>query len=455
MSKVRQNVIGTTQSVCPHCLNIISAEKIKDGQDIFLRKVCPDHGEFSLILWRGAPLMEDWVRPKIPYENPSPNSVSSKGCPFDCGLCPEHRQQTCTALLEITNRCNLGCPFCFADSGDQTEDPEVSVIRTWYETLRSSGYTCNVQISGGEPTIRDDLDEIISMGRSMGFRFIQLNTNGIRLASDVSYAKDLKESGLSSVFLQFDGLDDEIYLKLRGASLLETKIRAVRNCERCGLGVILVPTLVPGINTDDIGNIIRFALENLSVVRGVHFQPVSYFGRYPEKPADSSRLTLPELMRMIEAQTDGAIKTENFLPPGCENSLCSFHGNFVLMPSGQLIPLTRGGSCGSFREPEKAEVGACKAREFVAKNWGGVAPAYVCANDSQYDMGYWDTLLSRSRTHLLCVSAMAFQDAWSLDLERLRDCCIHVVAGAGKIIPFCAYNLTGSNGKALYRKKAI
>lgn len=441
-----------THSLCPECLGRIPAQMVMKDQDVYLEKTCPDHGESSTLVWRGLPPLSDWIRPKIPYSNPAPDSSVQRGCPFDCGLCPDHRQQTCTALMEITRRCNLKCAYCFADAGlNDSTDPDIAIIRAWYQTLLSSGRACNVQLSGGEPTMRDDLAEIVALGRDMGFKFIQLNTNGLRIARDLDYLANLKLAGLSSVFLQFDGAKDGIYKKLRGRELFEIKLEAIRNCGEVDLGVVLVPTLVPGLNTDDIGNIIRFAIENLTVVRGVHFQPVSYFGRYPQKPSDEQRLTLPELMAMIQTQTSGAIRLENFRPPGCENSMCSFHGNFVLMPDGNLTPLTRFDSHNRLVGVEKAENGANKAREFVSRNWSACSKPLRSDGNPGVSLGYWDTLLERSRTHLLCISAMAFQDVWNLDLERLKDCCIHVVSGCGSVVPFCAYNLTSSTGHALYR----
>ena len=255
-------LLSNTESVCPECLCRISAVMFAVGHDVYMERSCPDHGKFIATIWRGEPSYTPWTRTKIPCYPSAPASEIEKGCPFDCGLCPEHRQQTCTALLEITNRCNLKCPYCFADSGkDHSIDPEMEVIRSWYDSLLASGHPCNIQLSGGEPTVRDDLPRIIAMGRSMGFRFIQLNTNGIRLASDPSYVAKLKEAGLASVFLQFDGTEDEIYRVIRGRNLFETKMQAIHNCEQRELGVILVPTLVPKVNINNIGNIIRFAIE--------------------------------------------------------------------------------------------------------------------------------------------------------------------------------------------------
>jgi uncharacterized radical SAM superfamily Fe-S cluster-containing enzyme len=179
---------------------------------------------------------------------------------------------------------------------------------------------------------------------------------------------------------------------------------------------------------------------------------VSYLGRYPQTPEDKDRITIPEIIRALEAQTGGRIQSEDFKPPACENAWCSFHGNFVLMPNGDLRPWVKAHtSCCC--KPESAEEGARKARSFVARYW--TAPAQEADQapgaSEKYGLGEWETFLSRVRTHSLCISGMAFQDAWNLDLERLRDCCIHTVSPDGRIVPFCAYNLTSRAGRALYR----
>ncbi len=447
-------LLSTTESVCPDCLSRIPAQRVARGDDVYLRKVCPEHGAFESVIWRGPPSFTEWMRPKIPAYPQSPFTAVERGCPFDCGLCPDHRQQTCTALLEVTQRCDLGCPYCFASSGAGTEpDPTLPVIEGWYRRLLEAGGPYNVQLSGGEPTMRDDLPEIVALGRRLGFDFIQVNTNGLRFARDPAYVAALREAGLASVFLQFDGTRDDIYEKLRGKPLLEEKRAAVARCAEFGLGVVLVPTLVPGVNTDDVGAIIDFALQHVPIVRGVHFQPVSYFGRYPEPPDDAGRITIPEMIRALEIQTDGRIQREVFKPPACENAWCSFHGNFVLMPHGELRPWVKESESSCCCEPQSAAEGARKARSFVARYWVPPAPQTTRPTDisTVYDMGEWDTFLSRVRTHTLCISGMAFQDVWNLDLDRLRDCCIHTVSPDGRIVPFCAYNLTSCSGRTLYR----
>lgn len=443
-------VLSLTESVCPECLARVPAERVQRGDAVYLRKRCPQHGLFETVIWRGAPDFAGWARPKIPSYPEHPATDVMQGCPFDCGLCPDHRQQTCTALLEITQRCNLRCPVCFAGAGESTPpDPSLATIEGWYRMLLESGGPYNVQLSGGEPTLRRDLAQIIHLGRDLGFSFIQINTNGLQLARDPAYVPALRSAGLSSVFLQFDGADDAIYQTLRGAPLLAQKIAAIEQCAANDIGVILVPTLKPGVNDHSLGDIIRFALQYAPAVRGVHFQPVSYFGRYPAPPADDDRLTIPEIIRLLVAQSDGLLQQTSFAPPGCENALCSFHGNFVAMPDGSLVSWTKHEPQASCCQPISAAEGAEKARDFVASNW--IALDDVAAVNNGPSLGAWDTLLQRAQTHTFFISGMAFQDAWTLDLDRLRDCCIHTVSPDGRLIPFCAYNLTDMRGRALYR----
>lgn len=449
--------LSCTESVCPACLARIPARRVAHGEDIYLEKTCPQHGEFRAVIWRGGDSFNSWVRPKIPSFPKNPATEVRDGCPYDCGLCPEHRQHTCSVLLEVTQRCDLHCPVCFADSGNAgASDWTMAEVEAWFKRLSVDGASANIQLSGGEPCVRDDLPEIIRLGRSYGFKFFQLNTNGLRLARDETLLADLKTAGLSTVFLQFDGARDAIYRRLRGRDLFDQKMEAIQRCKEHHLGVVLVPTLVPGVNVDNIGDIIRLALDHMPTVRGVHFQPISYFGRYPDPPADETRITIPEILREIEAQTDGMIHAEAFCPPGCENALCSFHGNFVLMPNGDLKPITqhKEDTCGC--KPILAEEGAARTRAFVAENWSAptlITDLPVFGNGPS--LGEWDVFLERKRTHSFFVSGMAFQDAWNLDLERLRDCCIHIAAPDGRLIPFCAYNLTDSSGRALYRNNVI
>jgi 7,8-dihydro-6-hydroxymethylpterin dimethyltransferase len=434
-------------SLCPRCLARIPAEQRRERGDLFLVKRCPEHGEFTALIWRGGPDPVGWSRPKAVVRASSPHRGASRGCPFDCGICAEHRQQSCTVLMEVTSRCNLSCPYCFAQSGSGCEyEPSLDDLAGRFRTaLVKSGANNIVQLSGGEPTMRDDLAEIVAMGRDIGFPFIQLNSNGLRLAEDPAYAAGLKQAGLFSVFLQFDGTDDRVYRAIRGRALLEEKLCAIDNCAAAGLGVVLVPTIVRGVNTDSIGAILKLALEYAPAVRGVHFQPAAYFGRHPGPPAAEERITLPELMRSIEEQTNGLIRADQFIPPGCEHPFCSFHGNFLRQNDGSLKALSKqAAACCSGNGEEN--VGTAKAVSYVVSQWAAPKPVSCCATGESLD-----AFVENHRCTTFAISAMAFQDVWSLDLERVQECCIHVAADDGRMIPFCLYNLTSAEGTPLYR----
>ena len=450
--------------MCPECFARIPAQREVEGDAVFQRKHCPEHGEFRSLIWRGPPSFDQWARPKVPATPPVTHTEVAKGCPFDCGLCKDHRQRSCTVIMEVTQRCDLHCVVCYADSAKAPgQDPTLEDISVWYQVVAASGKTCNIQLSGGEPTTRDDLPAIVALGRDLGFPFIQLNTNGVRLGRDREYVRDLKRAGLSSVFLQFDGTEDDIYLRIRGKRLLDDKRRAVETCAEQNIGVVLVPTVIPGVNDHNLGDILKQALEWSPVVRSVHFQPVSYFGRYPRPPAHEDRITLPELMRAIEKQTGGQFQVDNFRPPACENALCSFHGHYVILSDGTLKSLQApfAGECCSV--PESAEEGATKAISYVARQWAApkssprkAFPSACCAPSTSERSGSaglisLDDFINRARTHTFSVSAMAFQDVWTVDLERIRDCCIHVLSPGRTLVPFCVYNLTDVNGRALYR----
>ena len=441
-----------TESVCPVCLQKITAEKIQRGQDVYLRKECPSHGSFETIIWRGEPDFDNWRVEKIHTHPKKPFTEINKGCPNDCGPCEDHLQNPCCVLLEVTQRCDMKCPVCFADSNVKPSlDPDLEEIQRWYDRLAQTQTNLNIQLSGGEPCVRDDLPEIIKIGKRAGYSYIQLNTNGFRLAKDRNYLEELKLAGLSSVFLQFDGVTDQVYQIIRGKPLFKLKEQAVKNCIEAGIGIVLVPVIIPGVNDQEIGHILQFALKYHPGVRGIHFQPISYFGRFPTPPQDNDRITIPEIIKKLDEQSQGLIKKEHFKPAQAEHARCTFNGNFVVMPDGSIHPLTRfqNSTCGC--QPIFAEQALNKGQSFVARTWSKPQEIVDQKKLSIDGFGEWDLFIERSRTHSLAISGMAFQDAWTLDLERLRECKIFILSPDQRLIPFCAYNLTNQQGESLYR----
>lgn len=448
------NKIGETDALCPVCLRTIHADKVEEGDDVFIVKKCPDHGEWKVKIWSGAEnykyLYEFAAVPKTPKKR----AIGEiRDCPQECGLCDRHLQHSCLVVAEVTNRCNLNCPICFATANGCGYDfhPDMETIRGMFKTIVEyvNSPRC-VQLSGGEPTVRDDLPEIVKMAKDMGIEHIEVNTNAVRISKDIEYLKKLRDAGVDDFYMQFDGTNDEIYMKTRGKPLFDVKKKAIENCKEVGgIGITLVVTVSPDINLDSVGEIIKFATENVPVVKGVHFQPIAHFGRYPVEPKDENRVLLPDLVKAIEKQTKGMLRADNFMPTSCSNVHCDLKSLSVVLPDGSLFPLTTM----SLGPPKKTENIADKIRTEVSQYWRVIEDTMDGGNDTEDNS--WRSFVKRAKTHYLTVSAMAFQDAWTGETERWERCCIHVVTLDGKLIPFCLFNVTSKDGTTLYRRKTF
>ncbi len=422
------SIIRETRSLCPVCLRNLPARLLREADGrILLEKSCPAHGEYRVPVWQGLVDWDAWL-----LGTPPLGADDALNCPGSCGLCSEHEIGSCCVLLEVTPRCDLRCRFCFARGGESAKEPGLDELK---DAVRDIVRQCGsplLQLSGGEPTLRDDLPELVRFAKEAGCSYVQLNTNGLRLAQERDYVKRLAEAGLDIVFLQFDGTRGEIYETLRGKPLLEEKTEAIRVCGAERIGVTLVPTVVPGVNDDDLGGIVAFACAHAPAVRGVHFQPVSYFGRYPKRPEAADRYTLDRLMADVALQA--RIPLSSFMPSRCDHPLCGFHASFLIEPDGSLRPLSSITHSSRSRGCEKDN------RAYVARHWRR-APEEPRPERVFSDGTDFDTFLYRLRHGSLTLSAMAFQDALNLNLERLRRCSLHVYDG-GKIKPFCAKYLT-------------
>ena len=463
------SLLHRTRSLCPVCLRRIDARYEREGEAVVLHKHCPEHGAFRVTVRRPAaqglhlPMpFDDWWRAKTPSYPRHPLTEAGQGCPYDCGLCPDHAQHTCTALLEVTMRCNMACPVCFASAGagQTAEDPSPEHVAWLLDRLAQVSPGCNVQLSGGEPTLREDLPDLIRAVRQRGFGLVQVNSNGLRLGREPGYAHRLHEAGLDSVYLQWDAPDDATCAPLRGRlpqgeSLTACKAAAVRHCEAAGLGVVLVATLEATTNLDSLGDMLRLALRLGPAVRGLHLQPLAHFGRYPGELLDAPRLSLFDVMQALCLQVPDMLRPQQFHPPGCEHSLCSFSAVYAREEGADGIPRLRwlpqaASCCAPSSAPLEAAEGARRARQFVAAHWRGEAPAQT----SRFPAGLaddFDRFLTRAGVERrFTLSCMAFQDALGLDLERVRGCCIHVMRPDGRMIPFCLHNCTSTQGQALY-----
>lgn len=425
-------VIRDTRSVCPVCLKNLPAKLVRCvDRQIYLKKECPEHGSFSVPVWRDKADLDLWTQYSEPLK-----AEEGMNCPGNCGICGEHEVGSCCVLLEVTRRCNLKCRFCFANGGAWEDDPDLEETKAAIrDIVRQCGQPL-LQLSGGEPTLRDDLPKLVRYAKEAGCSYVQVNTNGIRLAKEPEYAKKLAEAGLDIVFLQFDGTREDIYETLRGEPLLETKLKAIQVCSDLRIGVTLVPTVVPGVNVDNLGELVELAVKLVPGVRGIHFQPVSYFGRYPDRPEEEQRYTLDQLMADLSDQA--GIPMESFMPSRCDHPLCGFHANYLVDQGGGLRPLS------SITHSAKSRGCAKDNREYVARHWMRY-PKEAEPVGAFFDEMDFDTFLYRLRHGSLTLSAMAFQDAMNLNIERLHRCSLHVY-DHGTVKPFCANYLTPIEG---------
>ncbi len=450
-----------TKSLCPECFEELDAEIVEVNKKIYLEKECEEHGKYQTLIWndnaeswKNWDLLNDW-EPDF-TEGDNFNTEEKKGCPLDCGLCPEHLRRACFVVLEVTDSCNLNCPICFADSAgkNQSYEPSLETIEEMYKTIleyESKKSTPSIQISGGEPTVRSDLPEIVSMGKEIGFNHLMVNTNGIKIAKDPSFLKELKKSGLDSIYLSFDGTTNEVYEELAGEPILEYKEKALENCSKYEIDVVLVPTIKKGVNLKEMGSIIRTAKEWIQTVDGIMFQPISYFGRYPDSSLPKNRLTTPDVLRSIEKQVNG-LKKQNFVPLGYAKG-CEAHCGFsclAIAKENELIPVTRFPSKGDIEtiNETRKDNSSKHLRKSIKSGWKTeTKEKEACELNPTKGKGLKENVLS--------ISGMLFQDAWNTETRRLKKCCIHVVTPQNKLIPFCAFNMTNKDGETLYRNKQL
>ena len=463
--------LSETFSVCPACLKRVNAAYVKIGGAIYIEKKCGEHGKFTYLISRVAGDFEKWEADTVNIKPKEVLREAKYGCPYDCGPCENHLQTACCVLIDVTNRCDQNCAVCFASaSPDKQQEPDLSEIEAKYNELirMSEARKFNIQLSGGEPTTRDDLPEIIKLAKAKGFEYVQINTNGKRIGADKNYAHILKQAGADAVFMQFDGMTDTVYMSLRNEKLLELKKKAVENCRKARLPVALVPTIIRGINDCEIGGIVQYMLENVDVVKGIHFQPMSFFGRYPEGFSQNQRFTMFDTIDEIHKQTAGAVAKENLAPISTGHPLCCFYATFHKQEDGSIVCTSAGREQSGCSCDEDAccaeEEAGCSDEDVCCAEEEPCCPTdiEIIIKDRDYVLNKWkmaeavseggfDEFLNNIRSNSFTLTGMAFQDAVSLDTERLRRCRVQMLSEDGDLVPFCAYNLTDSQGKYLYR----
>ena len=454
--------IRPTTSICPVCHEPIDAKVYEAEGAVWLEKHCAEHGAFKDLVWADYELYRSFEARDVVrlgtgrggIEEPEPDAA----CPFACGLCTNHESQTVLGVIDITERCNLNCPTCFAKSENDLAEPDLpqESIKAIIDRFGASTNASGLQFSGGEPTLRPDLPELIAYARTK-FEHVEVNTNGLKMAASADFCRAMESAGLSVVYLQFDGVTDAPYEKLRGRKLFEVKKQAIENHRLAGPkpAIVLVPTLVKGVNDHQIGDILRFAIANSDIIRGVNFQPVSFCGRTNHQPTE--RITVSDVIHKIETQTD-FLQCSDFYPPsvmsmllgtlgkadvGCHFS-CGALSYLVLdNDTGAVEPLTK------YVDIERLAESYRKSGKITLLNAvRTIHPSLLKELFISFIKSRAYDDLSDLHFNLLFVGAMHFMDPYNFDCARVRRCVIHYGLPDGRIIPFCAYNNLQREGKS-------
>ena len=438
----------TTQSVCTTCLRQVEAKIVIKDEQVFMDKWCPVHGTERVLVADDAAYYrlgrEVFVKaPELPGHFAT---RMAHGCPYDCGLCPDHMQHACLSVVEITDHCNLRCPTCYAASGpERLTHRSMDEVRAMLDAvIRSEGEADVVQLSGGEPTLHPQFFDVLAEAHARPIRHLMLNTNGIRIAQDPAFAERLAEHRKGfEVYLQFDSLQRDALMDLRGADLRRVREQALERLNALDISTTLVMTVKRGVNDDEVGDVIRFAASQ-PCVRGVTLQPVQDAGRVEGYDPRLHRLTVSELRRRIVEQTR-LFTPQDVVPVPCNPD--SLAMAYALKTADGLQPLTRyldprtlvesAGNTIVFERDEslKGQVFKLFSTNHSPESQAGCLSELMCCLpqiQAPAELHY---------KNVFRVLIVQFMDALSLDIRALKKSCIHIARPDGRLIPFESHNL--------------
>jgi len=453
-----------TNSVCSQCLTKVEAKIIFQNDCVYLVKHCPTHGREEVLIADDI----EYYKKSLEFIKPGDmplrfNTPIKYGCPYDCGLCPDHEQHSCLSLIEVTDRCNLDCPICYADSGIDAVFPNNNKPRKHRSleqiemmldaVVANEGEPQIIQLSGGEPTIHPEFFQIMDLVKSKPIKHLMINTNGVRIAKDKNFCDRLSQymPGIE-IYLQFDSFEAEALKALRGADLREIREKAIANLNEFKISTTLVVTVKKGLNDGEIGKIIEYALQQ-KCIRGVSFQPVQIAGRLEGFNPKTDRYTLTEVRRSILEQSS-YFKPEDLLPVPCHPD-CLVMG-YALKLKGKVIPLT----------------GLIAPDDYVK-----MMPNSVLYEQNEelkkqifelFSTSHSPLSAATSLKQLLCclpmvavpdgltyenifrITIIQFLDPYNFDVRSVKRSCIHIVHPDGRIIPFDTFNMFYREGSAGY-----
>jgi len=475
-----EELITNSLSLCPECNALLNTVLFRKDGGVWLRKLCPDHGETEELYWGDYDFYmksREQSRDGRGIENPHTEIINP--CPYNCGLCPRHKSHTALLNLVITNRCDLACWYCFfyAEASGYVYEPSLNHIRYMLTVARSTKPipALAVQITGGEPTLRQDLVEIAKMCKELGFKHVQINTNGITVAFNPDLTVKLRQLGVNTYYMSFDGVTPMTNPKNHWEIPY-----ALENARKVGLGVVLVPTVIKNVNDHEVGAMVKFGLKHNEIIRGVNFQPVSLVGRMTKQERLKYRITIPDVIKRIEEQTDGMIKMEDWYTVPFTIPLSRF---IEAVTGVRQFEMSNHFACGAatyvFQDRDTGKIVAIpqfidveglfeyltekieelengKSRKMVLIktllninkfiDWKKVPPRLAKRKRLfwiLYKILIKHDYKSLGEFHLnsLFLGMMHFMDKYNYDIARIQRCDIHYSTPDGRIVPFCTFNV--------------
>lgn len=451
-----------TRSICPRCRKVIDAQVLLRDNRVYMRKRCPDCGPFEALVYDDAEAYTSFGKYNKPGTIPLDyGSEVRNGCPYDCGLCPDHQQHTCLGIIEVNSACNMNCPLCFSEARPGFNLTLEEVEQMLDEFVRTEGNPEVVQFSGGEPTIHPQIIDFVRAAKARNISFVMINTNGKRIAQDDRFLERLNEVR-PSIYFQFDGFDSETYRILRGEpGILDEKLRALDRLADIGLSVTIVPAIERGVNEHEVGRIVDFAIQH-PAIRGINFQPAFHAGRYLEHDP-LNRMTIPDILKLIEAQTAGEFLVTDFIPVPCCFPTCN-SVTYAFIDGDRVTPLPRIVNVYDYLDYITNRVlpdFSLEVKSALEGLWSSSSVAGSQKSAEQLALSCQACGLPESLTigdlaeHMIMIMVQDFMDPWTFNQKNLMKCCKEFLLPGGKQVPFCAYNTLGYREEARAQLEAM
>ena len=460
-----ERVLRQTTSLCTTCKQGIPATIVDVGERIVMRKHCATHGHEEILLSSDAA----WYHRNQTFAATlkAPATVRKQveaGCPFDCGACTSHQQSVYLPVIPITSACNLDCPICYTiNKNDGAFHMGLDEFREILAVIRRNDPAMKIiNLTGGEPTRHPRLREIVAACHEAGIHRVTISTHGLSFIHDESLLADLAALR-ARIVLSFNSFDEETNKRMIGANVYKAKMRVLEQLARHDVDTTLIPVLALGVNDHEIGDLIKLALDN-AFIRSLEIHTMTFTGQGGTGFDNRARITVPDVLKRIEAATAGRIVVDDFVPSPCAHPMCYQTCYLLQTEALGFIPFARFMSVGDIRTLLTDNLYMEPGNRMETVLHGVISALWASEEPTAVSDEVLKTLkrllhrifpakgLSYAEQQILTERAAktvyihSHMDEANFDTERIRQCCVGVPSADGGNIPTCSYNI-------LYRER--